>query len=674
MSSQTYPILLSPITVGRQTLRNRVIMGSMHTRLEYGKDAVGRQAAFFGERARGGVALIITGGVAPNFEGRIEQEALTLERPDQLAEHQPVVAAVHAHGAKIILQILHTGAYAKHDDIVGISDIRSPINRRVPRRLASSEIEATIEAFVRCAALAIEGGYDGVEFMGSEGYFLNQCVVPRMNNRTDEWGGSVENRMRCPLEIVRRTRSRIGANPIISYRMSATDLVEGGQTAGEIDALARGLEAAGTDMLNVGIGWHEAAVPTIAYTTPRAAFAFASQRLKSMVGIPVVASNRMNTPEVAERILATGAGDLISMARPLLADPQFVDKAAHGRSDEINTCIACNQACLDNIFLDRTASCLVNPRACHETEFVEGRARVRRKIAVVGSGPAGLSFAINAAGRGHEIVLFEAAPEIGGQINLARQIPQKFEFNEMLRYFRRQLELHRIEVRLNTPGSERAVRDAGCDCVVLASGIKPRTPDIPGIDHRSVFSYVDILSHAVEAGERVAIIGTGGIGYDVADFLTVPSEQPESVEEFLDAWGVDRSIATRGGLQAAIARKPRRTVTLLQRSGGRPGERLGKSTGWIHRATLRGRGVQAIVGCTYQRIDDAGLHYAVNGQQRLLAVDTIVICAGQEPNQDLAAALKAADIEVHLIGGARLAGELDAVRAIEEGMRLAYAL
>ncbi|MBI4192120.1 MAG: NADPH-dependent 2,4-dienoyl-CoA reductase [Betaproteobacteria bacterium] len=669
-----YPKLLSPITVGRQTLRNRVVMGSMHTRLEYGKDAVAKQAVFYAERARGGVALIITGGVSPNWEGRFEQEALTFERPDQLDEHRPIVAAVHSHRSKIILQILHAGAYAKHDDIVGISSIRSPINHRVPRPLTSGEIEATIEDFVRCAGLAIEAGYDGVEFMGSEGYFLSQCVAPRTNNRTDEWGGCVEKRIRCPVEIVRRTRARLGMGPIVSYRISATDLVEGGQTADEIDTLARAVESAGADILNVGVGWHEAVVPTIAYTVPRGAFTFATKRLKAAVKIPVVASNRINMPDVAERILADGDADLVSMARPLLADPHFVTKAAEGRTDEINTCVACNQACLDYIFSDRTASCLVNPRACRETEFPDGLTHAPRRIAVVGAGPAGMSVAMNAAARGHQVVLFEAGARIGGQINLALQIPAKVEFNEMLRYFRRQLELQRIDIRVNTPVSASDLLGEGFDCVVLATGIRPRKPDIPGIDHHSVASYIDVLSGLVEAGERVAIIGTGGIGYDVADFLTAPNHRPETTDEFLDAWGVDPLIASPGGLQAPVIHEPRRTITMLQRSSGRPGERLGKSTGWILRTELRRRGVKAIAGCSYQRIDDAGLHYSADGEDRLLAVDTIVICAGQEPNQDLAHGLRAADFDIHLIGGARLAAGLDAVRAVDEGLRLAYSL
>ena len=674
IKQNSFPRLLSPIKVGIQTLRNRIVMGSMHTRLEYGQDAVTKLADFFAERARGGTALIITGGVAPNLEGRIEQEALTLERTDQLDEHRPIADAVHAHGAKIFLQILHTGAYGKHDDIVGISELRSPINRRVPRVLTSAQVESTIDDFVRCAELAISAGYDGVEFMGSEGYFLNQCVTLRMNNRGDKWGGSVENRIRCPVEIVRRTRERLGSGPIVSYRMSVTDLVEKGQSADDVDTLARALVGAGADLLNIGIGWHESTVPTIGYAVPRGAFAFASRRLKKIVGVPVIASNRINMPDVAERMLENGDADLISMARPLLADPHFARKVIERRSDEINTCIACNQACLDNIFVDKTASCLVNPMACREAEFPDGLAAVSRRIAVVGAGPAGMSFAVYAATRGHKIVLFESGSDIGGQINLARQVPAKFEFNEMLRYFRRQLELHHIDLRLNATVHAADLQGQGYESVVLATGIKPRTPEIPGITHRSVVSYIDILSGKEEAGERVAIIGTGGIGHDVADFLTVPGRKPQNIEQFLESWGVDPLIGAPGGLKPPLTHKPHRAVTMLQRGAGRPGTKLGLTTGWILRTELRRRGVQALSGCIYRCIDDAGLHYSVDGTDHVLAVDTIVVCAGQEPNQDLAPLLKANQCDVHLIGGARFAGELDAVRAIEEGLRLAYSI
>ena len=634
-----YPHLLSPITVGSQVLSNRVIMGSMHTRLEYGERAVERLAAFFGERARGGTGLIITGGVAPNWEGRIEEEALTLEREDQLHEHRPITEAVHRHGGRILLQVLHTGAYAKHGDIVGISEVQSPINNRAPRKLTSAEIEKTIEDFVNCCRLAIAAGYDGVEFMGSEGYFLNQCVAPRMNNRTDEWGGTSEKRRRIPVEVVRRTRAALGAGPIICYRMSGTDLVEGGQTAEEVDALARELEAAGADMLNIGVGWHEAVVPTIAYMAPRGAFIFAAKRIKSVVRVPVVGSNRINMPEVGEQLIANGDVDMVSLARPMLADPAFVNKSAAGRAQEINTCIACNQACLDLIFSEQPASCLVNPKAGHETEFVEGKAAVSRRIAVVGAGPAGLSCAINAAERGHGVTLFDADSKIGGQINLAHRIPGKTEFGEMLRYYRTRLATLNVDVRLNTTATVEMLKAGGFDAVVVATGILPRKPDIDGIDHPKVVSYIDVITGRREIGKRVAIIGTGGIGYDVAVMLTHPEHAPESIDDYLAAWGVDAAISSPGGLQSPVLHPSPRAVALFQRGAGRPGERLGKSTGWIHRIELKRRGVQTFARCVYRKIDDAGLHYSVDGKDFLFEADNVVICAGQETNHALADAL-----------------------------------
>ncbi|MDX2277351.1 MAG: NADPH-dependent 2,4-dienoyl-CoA reductase [Hyphomonadaceae bacterium] len=669
-----HSILLSPISVGRHVLRNRVIMGSMHTRLEYENDGVRKQALFYAERAMGGAALIVTGGVAPNWEGRIEQEALVLTEMEQVEEHRVIVSAVHAAGAKILLQVLHTGAYAKHDDVVGFSAKRSPINHRTPRALSSDEIEQTIEDFVHCSELAVAAGYDGVEFMGSEGYFLNQAVTRRMNDRADDWGGSAEKRMRCPLEIVRRTRARLGGDPMIAYRISATDLVEEGQTSAEIDAFARALEAAGVDLLSTGIGWHESQAPTIAYVAPRGAFAFASQRLKAVVSIPVVASNRINMPETAERILAEGAADLISMARPLLADADLVRKYAEGRADEINTCIACNQACLDRIFTDQTASCLVNPRACRETEFDGSRAAVHRRVAVVGGGAAGLSFAVTAAERGHDVVLYEADKDIGGQINLARAVPLKGEFDELLRYFRRRLELLEVDVRLNVATSaEQLVRER-YDAVVLATGIRPRRLDVTGSEHRSVVAYTEILSGRVKAGSRVIVVGMGGVGFDVADKLTAGEREVGDIPQFLKHWGIDPEVRDQGGLATPTKTPPPRKVVMLQRGSGRPGERLGKSTGWIHRLELKSRGVEMYAGCVYRKIDDAGFHVDVQGEPRLFEADTIVYCAGQEPHTPMLHELRAANVPTHIIGGARDARQLDAVRAIEEGFRLAYAL
>ncbi len=672
--ASAFPRLSSPLTVGQHRLRNRVIMGSMHTRLETGPDPVRRQAAFYGERARGGVALIVTGGVSPNREGRIEEDGPTLERRGQLPEHRGIVEAVHAFGAKIIMQILHTGAYAKHDAIVGVSAVRSPINPRTPRVLTGAEIDATIDDFARCAELAVEAGYDGVEIMGSEGYFLTQCLTARVNTRTDAWGGSLENRMRVPLEVVRRLRRRIGRDPLVSYRISALDLVERGQTGSDIIAFAQALEEAGVDVLNTGIGWHEAMVPTIAYMVPRAAFTFATRRLKDAVGIPVMAANRINMPDVAEAILAANDADLVSLARPLLADPDFVNKAAAGRADEINTCIACNQACLDYIFTGREATCLVNPRAARETEIMPAAVRIPRRIAVVGGGPAGLAFSVTAAARGHHVCLFEAESTVGGQLLLARAVPGKSEFDELLRYFRRQLDRWGVEVRTQTRASAGMLADGAFDRIVLASGITARHPDIPGIDHPSVVSYADVLSGKTSVGRRVAIIGTGGIGHDVALFLAGDVRQARDRDVFLAAWGVDPEIAEPGGLKRACVPERRREVVMLQRSSGRVGERLGKTTGWIHRAELRRLGVAALTDCRYLGIDDSGLHVSVRGEVRVLGVDTIVVCAGQEPNRDLESDLASAGARVDLIGGARLAGELDAVRAIEEGVRLACAL
>lgn len=668
-----YPKLLSPIQVGAHTLPNRVIMGSLHTRLENEHDGVQRLAEFYAARARGGVGLIVTGGVSPNFDGRVEEGAWVLDSAEQLEQHIPIVQAVHAAGAKIVLQILHTGIYAKHNEIIGPSALRSVINPRQPRAFTVEQIEQTIDDFVQCAVLAQQAGYDGIEVMGSEGYLMTQFTALRTNKREDEWGGSLENRIRFPVEVVRRTRARVGPGLLIMYRISAIDLVEGGLTGDEIDRLAQALEQAGADVLNTGIGWHESVVPTIATSVPRAAFAFAAARLKKVVSIPVVASNRINMPTVAEEILECGEADMVSLARAFLADPDFVVKAATGRTDEINTCIGCNQACLDHIFTNRIASCLVNPKACHETEFTATPPVKKLKVAVVGAGPAGLACAITAAERGHYVQLFEANSEVGGQLNLARRIPGKEqEFAELVRYFNKRLTTTGVQVHLNQRVETDFLQAQGFDQIVIATGIKPRTPEIEGIAHVKVVSYADVILGRVNVGERVAIIGTGGIAHDVAELLTTVQASPQNTQAFLNQWGVDLTIQSAGGLQAPVAEDSKRTVVMLQRGTKKPGARLGKSTGWIHRIKLTKRGVTAMSGCTYEKIDEQGLHYSVNGEAQLLAVDTVVLCAGQDSEQDLANYLDGKVRHLHLIGGARVATELDAMRAIDEGTRLAY--
>ena len=673
IAEQLYPLLLSPIKVGAHTLPNRVIMGSLHTRLENEPDGVHRLAEFYAARARGGVGLVVTGGVSPNFDGRVEQGAWVLDSAQALEQHIPIVQAVHAAGGKIALQILHTGIYAKHDEIIGPSALRSVINPRQPRAFTVEQIEQTIEDFVNCAVLAQQAGYDGIEVMGSEGYLMTQFTASRTNKRDDEWGGSLENRIRFPVEVVRRTRERVGPGLLIMYRISAIDLVEGGLTGDEIDRLAQALEQAGADVLNTGIGWHESVVPTIATSVPRAAFAFAAARLKKVVSIPVVASNRINMPSVAEDILQQGQADLVSLARAFLADPDFVVKAATGRTDEINTCIGCNQACLDHIFTDRIASCLVNPKACHETEFAAAPPLKKLKVAVVGAGPAGLACAITAAERGHYVQLFEASGEVGGQLNLARRIPGKEqEFAELVRYFNKRLINTGVQVQLERRVDAAFLETQGFDKIVIATGIKPRTPRIEGIEHAKVVSYTDVILGRVQVGERVAIIGTGGIAHDVAEMLTTVQASPQTSQVFLSQWGVDPSIQVAGGLQTPVSESTKRSVVMLQRGTKKPGARLGKSTGWIHRTKLTKRGVTALSGCTYEKIDEQGVHYSTNGEPHLLAVDTIVLCAGQESEQDLANSLNGKISSLNLIGGARVATELDAMRAIDEGTRLAF--
>ena len=668
-----YPHLLEPLDLGFTTLKNRVIMGSMHVGLEEAPNGFERMAAFYAERARGGVGLIVTGGIAPNPEGATFSGSAKLTTDEEVAEHRLITEAVHREGGRIAMQILHTGRYAFSEESVSASAIQAPISPFVPHALTEEEIERTIEDFARCAELAQRAGYDGVEVMGSEGYLINQFIAPATNKREDRWGGSFENRIRLPLEILHRVRERVGTDFILIYRLSMLDLVPDGSTFDEVVELGRRVEAAGTDIINTGIGWHEARVPTIATSVPRGAYTWITERLKKELSVPLVAVNRINTPEVAERIIADGQADMVSLARPMLADADFVAKAAAGVPEEINTCIGCNQACLDHTFSLKITSCLVNPRACHETELVLSPTKTRKNVAVVGAGPAGLAFSVSAASIGHSVTLFDAAAEIGGQLNMARRVPGKEEFDETLRYYRVQLDKHGVDVRLNTPVT--AVDLAGYDEVVIATGVTPRTPRIPGVDHPSVVGYVDVLRGGAEVGEKVAIIGAGGIGFDVAEFLTDTGEEASQAPEvFFRQWGVDLDYEERGGLRAPERIAPPRKVHLLQRKTSKVGKDLGKTTGWIHRLELRHRGVEMIAGAEYRRIDDEGLHLTVDGEDRVLDVDTIVLCAGQDPRRDLADALITAGRTVHVIGGADVAAELDAKRAIKQGTELAAAL
>jgi 2,4-dienoyl-CoA reductase (NADPH2) len=665
-----YPHLFAPLDLGFTTLRNRVLMGSMHTGLEDRARDFPQLAAYFAERAAGGVGLIVTGGFAPNIVGWLKPFAGRLSWPWHVRRHRLVTSAVHAHDAKICLQLLHAGRYAYQPLSVAPSRLKAPINPFTPRALSARGIERQLAAYATAAKLARDAGYDGVELMGSEGYLINEFTAPRTNRRDDAWGGDAARRMRFAVEIVRRVREACGPDFILIYRLSLLDLVDGGSDWDEIVQQARAVEAAGATILNSGIGWHEARVPTIATSVPRAAFAGVTAKLRPHVALPLVATNRINMPDVAERILAGGGADLVSMARPLLADPEWANKARAGRAQAINTCIACNQACLDQVFENRKASCLVNPRACAETVLNYLPTQQPRRIAVVGAGPAGLACATVAAQRGHQVTLFDAAAEIGGQFNLAKRIPGKEEFHETLRYFRHRIGETGVQLRLSTMAD--AAMLAAFDDVVLATGVIPRAVDFPGADHAKVVGYLDVLDGRVQCGPRVAIIGAGGIGFDVAEFLAQAGSSPSlDVGRWMAEWGVDPGFDARGGLAPARPEPPARQLWLMQRSPGKPGARLGKTTGWIHRAALKAKGVRMLGGVEYLGVDDVGLHIRIDGGEQLLAVDHVVVCAGQEPRRELLPGLQAGGCRVHVIGGADRAVELDARRAIDQGSRLA---
>ena len=671
--SSAYPHLLAPLDLGFTRLKNRVIMGSMHTGLEEAKNGFERLAAYYAERARGGVGLIVTGGISPNQQGLTFSGAAALDKADKVAQHRLVTDAVHQAGSKICMQILHTGRYAYSPNAIAPSAIKAPINAFIPKAVSSEEIEQQIEDFAYSAKLAQQAGYDGVEVMGSEGYFLNQFIVTRTNQRDDEWGGSYDNRTRLAIEVVKRVRAAVGEKFIIIYRLSMLDLVPEGSNLSEVIQLGKAIEQAGASIINTGIGWHEARIPTIATKVPRAAFTWVTHAVRKHLTVPVITSNRINTPEVAERVLANGDADLISMARPFLADPEFVNKAAANQAERINTCIGCNQACLDHVFNGKTSSCLVNPRACEETRIIIAPTQAIKTIAIVGAGPAGLACAVTAAERGHKVTLYDAASEIGGQFNIAKRIPGKEEFSETLRYFEVRLKELNVEVKLDTSLTTQALNQMQVDELVLATGVSPRQLALPGHNHAKVLNYLEVIK-GVNVGPKVAIIGAGGIGFDVAEFLTHGTHEPSTnVTQFMSQWGIDMTMQARGGVAEIpqnIEASPRE-IYLLQRKTSKVGAGLGKTTGWVHRTGLQQKKVNMLAGCEYQASDDQGLHLTVGGEAQVLDVDHIIVCAGQDPNQSLSQGLER---PYHLIGGAQKASQLDAKRAIRQGTLLAIEL